>query len=162
MLTGALVAALAAVSSACGAGFPADPEGTLDRVRGGVLRVGVSADPPWTELPDGTGTDAPTGVEPTLLEEFARSVDAEVAWTVAGEEALVRELEAGRLDVVVGGLTGRSPWAEKVALTQPYVTLTNPEGRPEHHVMATPMGENGFLVALERFLLEQDVQDVAP
>lgn len=156
---------LVLVLAGCGTSLPRDPEGTLDRVTGGTLRVGVSFDPPWTEVPAG-GADLsdrpPPGVEPRLVADFAASLDADVRWTAGGEETLIGELEEGRLDVVVGGLTAASPWSEKVALTRPYVTLTDAHGKPEPHVMAAPMGENAFLVELEMFLLEQPVQEVTP
>ncbi len=151
--------AVTSLVTGCGGQFPADPDGTLDRVEGGHLRVGVSANPPWTQVPAGPeGTAPPGGLEPRLVEEFAASLGAEVVWEVGGEEALVADLEAGRLDVVVGGLTAASPWAARAALTYPYVTVPGPDGRDEAHVMATPMGENAFLVRLERFLLDQDVR----
>lgn len=155
----ALVSALltALLLGGCGLTIPADPEGTLDRVRGGFLRVGVSPRPPWTELPTGDDGD-PAGIEVELLEAFAAELDAEVVWEVGGEEQLFGDLEDGRLDVVAGGLTARSPWASKAALTRPYVTVPGSRGEEENHVMAAPMGENAFLVALERFLIAQDVQ----
>ena len=39
--------------TACGTSFPADPDGTLGRVSGGVLRVGASENDGWVtaELP---------------------------------------------------------------------------------------------------------------
>ena len=152
LVTGLLVAGLAA---GCSATIPTDPDGTLERVRGGVLRAGVSPNPPWTIV---SGEDAPpTGTEAVLVEEFARSLGAEVEWTVGGEEALVGELERGQLDLVVGGLTARSPWSQKAALTYRYTETVGPEGEKELHVMAAPMGENAFLVELEHFLLGKDL-----
>ncbi|KAE8763588.1 transporter substrate-binding domain-containing protein [Georgenia thermotolerans] len=152
LLAGLLLAGLAA---GCSATIPSDPDGTLERVRGDVLRVGVSPNPPWTIV---TAADAPpAGTEAVLVEEFARSLDAEVEWTVGGEEALVGRLERGQLDLVVGGLTARSPWAEKAALTYRYTEAVGPEGEKELHVMAAPMGENAFLVELEHFLLGKDL-----
>jgi polar amino acid transport system substrate-binding protein len=166
-LVAVLLAGLVATGvGACGAGLPRDPDGTLARVRGGTLRVGVSVEPPWTESPVPVTSDSPdappAGIEPTLVADFARSLDAEVQWRVGGEEALVADLEEGRLDVVVGGLTADSPWSQHAALTRPYVTVPGAGGTPEPHVMAAPMGENAFLVELETFLLDQDVPEVAP
>lgn len=140
----------------CAGAFPADPDGTLNEVRGGVLRVGVSSHAPWTDVGPGR---APSGLEVDLVTGFAESLDAEVEWTASGEEDLIGQLERSELDLVVGGLTAASPWAEQAALTYPYTTVTGPDGAPEAHVMAAPLGENAFLVALERFLLEhKDVQ----
>lgn len=141
---------------ACSVTIPSDPDGTLDRVTDGTLRVGVSPNPPWTDLPGGPDAD-PEGTEVRLVEDFAASIGAEVQWLPGGEEDLVGRLERGEVDLVVGGLTARSPWSEKVVLTYRYTETTGPEGDKELHVMAAPMGENAFLVELESFLLEADV-----
>jgi polar amino acid transport system substrate-binding protein len=146
------LAALVAVSGC--AAIPVDPEGTLERVSGGVLRVGMSEHEPWTAR-DGGGR---SGVEVELVEEFAAGLDAEVEWHDGGEESLIEELHRGELDVVVGGLTEKSPWGSHAALTRPYVVVTGPTGSPEPHVMAARMGENALLVALERFLLGHEAE----
>ncbi|MBF0687992.1 MAG: transporter substrate-binding domain-containing protein [Cellulomonas sp.] len=140
--------------AACGVTVPTDPDGTLDRVRGGELRVGVSPHEPWTVTTDGT----PTGLEVDLVEGFADTLDADVVWTSGGEEELVGDLERGDLDLVIGGLTASSPWTSHAAVTVAYVTVTDADGKPEGHVMLTPMGENAFLVELERYLLAQEVE----
>ena len=146
---------LAGLAAGCSATIPTDPDGTLERVRGGVLRVGVSPNPPWTIV---TSEEAPPeGTEAVLVQEFADSLGADVEWTVGGEEALVGELERGQLDLVVGGLTARSPWSQKAALTYRYTETVGAEGEKELHVMAAPMGENAFLVELEHFLLGKDL-----
>ncbi|MPV37118.1 transporter substrate-binding domain-containing protein [Georgenia subflava] len=140
----------------CSATIPTDPDGTLDHVTGGSLRVGVSPNPPWTSLPDGPEGE-PAGTEVELVQDFARSIDAEIVWVPGGEEDLVGQLEHDGLDLIIGGLTAKSPWSSKVALTYRYTVTTGPHGEDELHVMATPMGENAFLVELERFLLDQDL-----
>lgn len=151
---GAAATVLLAVTG-CSATIPSDPDGTLDRVTDGTLRVGVSPNPPWTDLPGGPDAD-PEGSEVDLVEGFAASIGADVEWVPGGEEDLIGRLERGELDLVIGGLTARSPWSEKAALTYRYTETTGPEGEKELHVMAAPMGENAFLVELERFLLEAD------
>jgi polar amino acid transport system substrate-binding protein len=152
---GALAVTVAVgVSAGACASIPVDPEGTLVRASGGVLRVGMSHQPPWTSLEDGERA----GVEVRLVEDFAAGIDAEVEWLDGGEEALMRALDLGRLDVVVGGLTEQSPWADQAALTRPYVVVTAPDGAPEAHVMAARYGENALLVALERHLHEHEAE----
>lgn len=207
----------------CGCRFPQDPEGTLDRVTGGVMRVGVSESDPWVTLAGGE----PAGVEVELLERFAATLDARVEWVEGSETELMEALHGRQLDVVVAGLTRRSEWQRVAALTRPYVTtqvvIAAPDQRTadrlsgdlggeriaveahspeaakleedtdaivvpvddvaaaegpvvvhdyelddlglvrtdaeldEHeHAMATAMGENAFLVALERFLLDRE------
>ena len=117
----------------------------------------MTDNPPWTVL---DGDAPPAGLEAELVTAFADGLDAEVMWTTGNEESLVGALERGELDLVVGGLTAASPWADQAALTTAYTTVTGPEGEPEGHVMAVPLGENGFQVELESFLLER--KDVQP
>ncbi len=139
--------------SGCGTSFPADPDGTLDRVSGGTLRVGVSPNQDWTV--SGAGGD-PTGIEVDLVERFADTIDADIAWVEGGEERLMTDLEEGELDLVIGGLTDQTPWSEKAAITKPFTEVNGRNGRLEKHVMAATVGENAFLLELERFLLSQE------
>jgi polar amino acid transport system substrate-binding protein len=216
---------LLAAVLAVGCQYPRDPEGTLDRVRGGVMRVGVTHVDPWVKLDGGT----PSGVEVELLERFARTIDAEVEWVEGSETELMEALHGRQLDVVVAGLTRRSEWQRVVALTRPFVAyevviaapdeatadrlsedlegarigveahspeaakleedtdaevmpvddiaaVDGPVAVPEYmlddlgyvrtdaeldeheHAMAVSMGENAFLVELERFLLDREAE----
>lgn len=150
----AAITASAAVLAGC-ASIPADPDGTLERVQGGVLRVGVTENAPWVELAGGgqSGVE-PTGTEPALVVQFAQQQGATVQWTAGSEATLAQALEAGELDLVIGGLLEDTPWTEFGAATRPYATESTPEG-DERHVMLAPLGENAFLVALESFLDEE-------
>lgn len=154
-VVGTLAAALVAVTAACGVTIPTDPDGTLDRVRGGTLRVGLSPAEPWTEV-HGDGTFS--GEEIRLLRAFAAHLDADLVVTSGGEEELVGLLERGALDVVAGGLTSTTPWVSTAAVTTSCATTVGERGGPVHHVMLVSMGENAFQVALERFLLDQEVR----
>lgn len=218
-----LVAILSALVAA-GCQFPADVEGTLDRVRGGTLRVGVTHAPPWVVVRDDR---EPDGVEVELIKRFAAQQDAEVEWVRGSETELMGALHGRQLDVVLAGLTRRSPWQKEVTLTRPYLTtqwviaapdqdtadelsddleghevaveahsdiaakleedtdatvrpvdditeVDGPVAIPDHllddlhlvrtdveldeleHAMAVSMGENAFLVELERFLLDRE------
>jgi polar amino acid transport system substrate-binding protein len=220
----ALVAALV-----CGCDFPRDPEGTLDRVRGGVMRVGVTPAEPFVSLND---DGDPTGVEVELVRGFADTLDARVEWVTGSESDLMEALAGGQLDVVIAGLTRQSEWRRVAALTRPYLTTqvviaapdeaqaeqlsedlggarigveanspeaakleqdtdaiavpvddlatadgplavpdyllddlglvrTDAELDEHEHAMAVPMGENAFLVALERFLLDREAEAAA-
>jgi polar amino acid transport system substrate-binding protein len=213
LVTAALVAVLAA-----GCGVPRDPESTLDTVRGGTLRAGITASDPWTTLEGGR----PGGVEVELVERFAGELGARVEWVDGSEADLIGALEVRELDLVVGGLTADTPWQAKAAITRSYATtrvvVAVPASQPPpddiagvrvaveagtdaagileektdaipvrvpdvtqvkgsavavdewlladldlrdtgvhliktKHVMATPLGENAFLVRLERFLI---------
>ncbi|QFZ19375.1 transporter substrate-binding domain-containing protein [Saccharothrix syringae] len=122
-----------------GCGLPRDVEGTLDRVRAGVLRAGVTDNPPWTRAWD----EAPAGVEVELVERFAAGLGARVEWRPGSESTLMTALEGRELDLVVGGLEEQSPWVEQASLTRPYA---------ERHVWALPLGENAWQVEVEEFL----------
>lgn len=144
----------------CGGHYPADPEGTLDRVSGGDLRVGVSHQPPWTDT--SSGETAPEGIEAQLIEDYAESIDADVVWHEGGEEQLIGLLAEKELDVVIGGLSSQSPWESDAALTTSYAESIGVDGSTAKHVMAVQMGENAFMTSLERFLLEQDIDQQVP
>lgn len=150
-VTISLLALVAVLVASCGGPFPKDTDGSLDRITAGVLRVGVSENPPWTEVGDDGGV---TGREVDLVAGFARGRDATVEWTPGAESELVVAMARGDLDVVVGGLTSDSPWAKEVALTRPYAQEVTPDGDTEEMVMATPLGENALLVALETYLAQ--------
>lgn len=155
VLSGLLATAGLGLAGCTSSGYPADPEGTLDRITGGVLRAGAAHHPPYVDV---TGTE-PTGSEADLVRRFAQSRGATVEWTPSGEEALMTALEKGDLDVVVGGLTKESPWTTHAGLTRPYAEVTGPDGEKAKLVMAVPLGENQMLGALERFLDEQPQED---
>lgn len=128
----------------CGLSIPTDPDGTLDRVRAeGVLRAGASPSPGWVTLGGGT----PGGREPDLVSQFADDLEADVDWTVAGEEELVRMLEEGEIDLAVGGFTEDNAWVDEVGLTRAYTGT---------HVMMVPMGENALQSELEVWLDDHD------
>ena len=211
---------LVGAAALAGCQYPRDVEGTLDRVEGGTMRVGVSDNEPWVNL-DGS---QPSGVEPEIIRRFAETIDAEIQWVQGDSEELVDALANGQLDVVIAGLTRKSVLGRKAALTRPYVDtellLAHPPGqsmpeeshdvriaveahshaaglldhktdyglleldslegvsRPalvwdywlddlelestgedlidEEHAMAVRLGENAFMVELERFLLDRE------
>jgi polar amino acid transport system substrate-binding protein len=163
-----LSAALALLVAGCQ--IPQDPDGTLDRVAGGTMRVGVTESDPWVTV------EPLGGVEVDLVRSFARDLNARVEWIPGGEEELVNALHEGSLDLVVGGMTSKSRWKKDVALTRPYVETKAVAGDPrsppvldeadarapeseletEKHVMAVPFGENAWMVRLERFLLNRE------
>jgi polar amino acid transport system substrate-binding protein len=112
-----LVAIAAALALGACDRFPRDPERTLERARGGVIRVGVAPNPPWTIL----GGAEPGGVEADLARDFARSLDARITWVAGPESDLLRGLESFELDLVIGGLTDDTEWGKRVGLTRPYL-----------------------------------------
>lgn len=144
----------------CGGHYPADPEGTLDRISGGVLRVGISHQPPWTDIRE--GETSPQGIEVQVIEDYAASINAEIEWQAGGEEELTTLLSENELDLVIGGLTSQTPWESAAAITTSYAESIGVDGKTAKHVMAVQMGENAFMTSLERFLLEQNIDQQVP
>jgi polar amino acid transport system substrate-binding protein len=208
--------------AATGCQYPRDPDGTLNRVEGGVMRVGVTEADPWVLL---EGDRPVGGAEVELARRFARDVGARIEWVQGSEEELVDAAKEGQVDLILAGLTNKSRWKKDVAFTRPYVEtravigvpaddsfpddfagvpvaaelgseeegllaqktearvvpvteLAARAGRPAavphyllddleltdsgteldeaKHVMAVKLGENAFLVRLERFLLNRE------
>lgn len=156
MRRGTIACLLAALLTLTGCGtYPADPEGTLERVRGGTLRVGASVNGDWVRIPDGsTSPDKVEGTEADLVRRFAEQLGAEVEWVQGTEHVLAEELKHGALDVVIGGLDDKTPWSTHAGLTRPYTESRDSRGSLHKHVMLVPLGENAFLLELDRFLLE--------
>lgn len=132
------------VATACG--IPRDPDGTLDRIAGGELRVGAS---PHGDLVFADGGNV-AGTLADVIEGFADEHDATVVWTVDSEERLVDDLESGALDLAIGGMTDATPWSERVSVTRGYTGLDGAAGDPV--VVLLPLGENGLQAALEQYL----------
>ena len=131
--------------------LPRDPEGTLDRVRSGTLRVGFVVDTPWvTAAGEGAG-----GIEGAIAAQLARGLGARIAWTHASETPLLTALHDGDLDLVIAGLTKDSPWAARASFTRPYyvdTTVVHGERKEVPHVVAVRPGENAWQVHVERML----------
>jgi ABC-type amino acid transport substrate-binding protein len=126
--------------------FPKDPEKTLEQVTHGTLRVGYSENPPWVVK----GPTGPTGIEPDLVNAFAKTINATVEWQNDAEQNLLEELEKSNLHVVIAGITDDTPWKTKIAFTRPYAEVGK-----KKHVVCVIKGENAFLVKLEKFLHQQ-------
>ena len=146
----ALIAVLVTfIVAGCGLTIPADPDGTLDSVTGSTLRVGASSEPGLVDV-DG---EQPHGPLVDLTEKFAESIHARIEWTVAGEETLVGGLEAGDLDLAIGGFTDQTPWTDRVGVTRGYTGIEGSDSRAL--ILLVPLGENAFLSRLETFLDEE-------
>lgn len=91
-----------------------------------------------------------TGPLPDLVAGFAATRDARVVWTVGSEEDLVDALEAGELDLAIGGMTDATPWVDRASVTRSFDELPGAGGRSV--VLLLPLGENAMQAALEAFL----------
>ena len=120
---------LFAVLLLAGCDFPRDAEGTLDRVRkDGVLRVGVTERPPWVYR-EGQSV---RGIEPRIVDAFARTLGAAPEWIEGSESALAAALKARRIDLMIGGHTRDTPWQKHAGRSVAY--------RSARLVVAVPQG----------------------
>lgn len=122
--------------------MPTDPEDTYQRVHKGILRVGLTEQAPWVIIHE----DRYSGTEVQLVKRLAEQLDAEIEWQEGSESVLLESLERNELDLVIGGLKKSIPW-KTVAFTKPYLV----QGENEH-VLALALGENRWLLELEKFL----------
>lgn len=113
-----VVAVVMLLLSACG--VPRDVGTTLADVRGGVLRVGVTENPPWVTVPD---NGPPAGAEVDLVTRLAQELGARVEWYPGSESELMAAVKDRVLDLAVGGLAADAPWTAEASLTKPYVTM---------------------------------------
>jgi hypothetical protein len=143
--TGRRLALVGLAASLVACGLPRDPEGTLERVRHGKLRVGATHNERWVtvERPDAP----PHGCEPSLVRALADHLSADLEWTIGSESVLYDRLRRQELDLVIGGLVDDTPWKDRVGLTSAYVA--DHDGK---HVLAVPPGENAWVVEIERAL----------
>src|SRR4051812_14453146 len=98
------------------ADFPRDPDKTLQRLQGGRIRIGVVENSPWS-IKSG---ESATGVEAELIKRLAAQLNATPEWHWGGEEAHMQALERHELDVVIGGITKKTPWKDQIGATDTY------------------------------------------
>ena len=157
VMAGLLLAVLM-VLPGCGSSFPADPEGTLERVRGGTVRVGASMNGDWVRInasgSGGLSNNDVQGTEAELVKDFAARLGAEIEWVAGTEQVLADELKHGGLDLVIGGLDDKTPWVTHAGTTRPYAESRDGRGSLHKHVMLVPLGENAFLLELDKYLME--------
>ena len=113
------------------------------------MRVGVVAH----EAQADAATAALVAQDRATIESFARSLGAVPQWRHDSAEALYRALERGEIDLVGGGVDCETPWAERLALSKKIGKF--PGDNDADRCFAMPAGENGFLLALNRFIGSQ-------
>lgn len=156
MVVSMICAALLTLLAGCSEpDYPRDPEDTLARATGGVLRVGAAAHPPHVEVSD---DGAVSGPEADVMLGYAEAIDAEIEWVEGAESELMELLKLGEIDAMIGGLTSDSPWTTHAALTRPYAKATGPDGKEVKLVLATRLGENALLSSLERHLIDEGLK----
>jgi ABC-type amino acid transport substrate-binding protein len=87
----------------------------------GVLRIGTYfVNPPFEYVADG----ADIGFEVDLMEEIARRVGLKPAFVNTRWETILQEMQHGRYDCIVGGITITPEREQRLAWSVPYITTT--------------------------------------
>jgi len=149
-----LIGALAA--SGC-SDFPKDNAETLKQLQAGrEMKVGVTHNPPWTVVAEGRIE----GVEPALVTQWAQSLGTRARFVTGPADDLVEALYKRELDVLVMGLTDKTPHSGKLALSQPYLEVkTNIGVAPEQTPLADWTGQR-IAVDPERLDLVAQVREL--
>ena len=132
-----LALALLLTASACG-DFPRDPDGTLDRIRSeGRFNVGLVA--PLT---------AQGGPHEAFLDRLGNKTSARPAFTTGDSEPLLKKLEEGELDLVIGHFDKKSPWSTMVEIGP--ALHSEKQGKATIELTPVmPVGENAWIALVE-------------
>lgn len=134
-----LLASLALICLCSCADLPRDADGTLDRIhRLKSFRVGLIAE-----------QQADAGRSIKFVQALERSTAARALTGRGATEPLLKQLKQGKLDVVIGRMTAKSPWMKQVHM----VPLTKAEeADPEEIqlVAITRNGENAWISMVHR------------
>jgi DNA-binding transcriptional LysR family regulator len=132
-LASVLTAGLAACSD-----IPKDTEGSLQQIRASKsFRVGLIA---------GSGDEEGRGRR--LIQAVAAEAGAAPELSSGAAEHLLTQLEEGKLDLVVGTMAKKSPWATKVHASKPLSPAAEKE--PVSLVALARNGENAWISLLHR------------
>ncbi|CAA9490112.1 MAG: hypothetical protein AVDCRST_MAG44-158 [uncultured Sphingomonas sp.] len=128
--------------------FPKDTESTLPRVKAErTFRVGL--------ISSGSSAAADPKVQ-ALLRNVADAAQASPQVEQAEAEVLMKRLEEGQLDLVIGRFEKKSPWSSLVTIGPPLRKLRH--GKIEWRVApAMRNGENAWIA-----LIEREARNVAP
>ena len=120
--------------------FPRDPDGTLERIRSeGSFKVGLVA-------PLSVQGSSPELV--AFLAGVASATSARPAVSTGDTEPLLKLLEEGELDLVIGHFDKKSPWATMVEIGP--ALRTEQQGKAEIHLAPVmPIGENAWIALVE-------------
>ena len=134
-----LALALLLTCSSCGQ-FPRDADGTLDRIRTErTFKVGLIA-----PLPERGGSNEVQ----RFLAQVADATSARPDISTGDTEPLLKLLEDGKLDLVIGHFDKKSPWATMVEIG-PALRIEK-QGKAEIQLAPVmPIGENAWVALIE-------------
>lgn len=127
---------LPVVLGVAGCDLPRDPDGTLQRVRGGEIRIGL------------VGPDPAAAAARAAASAFAGDLRARPVFVRGDSHDLVEQMRQGRLDLIAA-LPAETPFKARIGLSRSYPAAAEP-GRDL--AWGVPRGENAFLGAVDRFL----------
>jgi len=116
-----------------GCDLPRDPEGTLETVRGGEMRVGV------LKVHANAEQDRP------IVERLAAALGSKPVYVEGDAHALFEDLKRGQIHLVIGGVPEKTPFGKELGLSKPAGSLHGAH-EEENRVIAVRPGENGFLL----------------
>jgi hypothetical protein len=137
----AVAASMALALTLSGCKIPSDPEKTSATVSDNILRIGRVVDP----LP-------PQDTE--AAERVARAFGARVELISAGPDALLADLEEGRVHLLLGDLSSETALRSKAAATNSFGSVLI-GGQSQHRVALVRKGENLFLLRVNAALADQ-------
>ena len=121
------------------ADMPRDPERTEALVRkSGVIRLG------WVE------STPPEPKAQEVLSRIERATGARIERRVGDSEALLRDLEEGKIDLVFGRFPQDSPWSKKVHLGYALGWRATPPKHVAAPRFAFRNGENEWIMRIEK------------
>ena len=91
--------------------------------------------------------------EHALADRVATSLNVEPAVTEGSTEDLVRRLNDGEIDIVIGDFAQATPWSDRAAMTGPARAIDPPADQPVLRALVRS-GENRWLIDLSRILKE--------
>ncbi|MDT0577080.1 hypothetical protein RM533_12980 [Croceicoccus sp. F390] len=128
--------------AACGP-YPRDTAGTVERIeRTGTLHAGLVA-----------GTADPAAAK-ALTRQAARQWQAKVAWRTGSASALLQQLEAGEVDLVVGEWARSSPLGNEVSLSAAIASAEPSDAQEPALRLARKPGENRLVTATDTLVLQ--------
>ena len=130
------------VALLCGCdNIPRDPEGTLERIRHDhVMHVGLA----------NGATPRGTRLGGNLIAALIEDTQAKPTFSHGSLEPLLLDLEAGKLDLIVGArFADDTPWKTRVTLGPALSSEDGAVGRINDHAV-TRNGENAWIMLVQR------------
>lgn len=119
--------------------FPRDPDESWEKARNYGLKVGLVNHPPFSQMVN----DTAKGSEVKAMESFADAKGLAIYFIPGSESQLIKHLETGDIQLLIGGFEKKTLWKRKAGTTRPY---------DKEHVILLRQGENRLLFELEGFL----------